>query len=141
MERSPNAFSGMTEQDLRQHFLVHLNGQYEGQATGETFNFEDKTDILIRAVGRNIFIAECKFWDGPASLVAAINQVLSYTAWRDTKIALLIINRGKNLSAVLAKIPDALNAHPNFVREIPQPWKRNSVPSYIIETTSDENCC
>src|SRR5712692_4958228 len=38
MERSPQAFAGMKEEDLRQHFLVQLNGQYEGQATGETFN-------------------------------------------------------------------------------------------------------
>jgi hypothetical protein len=28
------------------HFLVQLNGQYEGQATGETFNFEGKTDMI-----------------------------------------------------------------------------------------------
>ena len=61
MERSPHAFSGMKEEDLRQHFLVQLNGQYEGQATGETFNFEGKTDILIRVEGKNVFIAECKF--------------------------------------------------------------------------------
>jgi hypothetical protein len=27
MERSPRAFSGMSEEDLRQHFLVQLNGQ------------------------------------------------------------------------------------------------------------------
>jgi hypothetical protein len=58
----------MKEEDLRQHFLVQLNGQYEGRATGETFNFEGKTDILIRAERKNIFIAECKFWDGPDSL-------------------------------------------------------------------------
>jgi hypothetical protein len=61
MERSPKAFSGMGEEDLRQHFLVQLNGHYEGQATGETFNFDGKTDILIRVDGKNIFIAECKF--------------------------------------------------------------------------------
>ena len=60
MERSPSAFKTMGEEDLRQHFLVQLNGQYEGQATGETFNCEGKTDILIRAEGKNIFIAECK---------------------------------------------------------------------------------
>ena len=58
MERSPKAFVGMGEEDLRQHFLVQLNGHYEGQATGETFNFEGKTDILIRVEGKNIFIAE-----------------------------------------------------------------------------------
>src|SRR5687767_3238803 len=64
MERSPKAFESMGEEDIRQHFLVQLNGQYEGQATGETFNSEGKTDILIRVEGRNVFIAECKFWKG-----------------------------------------------------------------------------
>jgi len=54
MERSPCAFISMNEENLRQHFLVQLNGQYEGQATGETFNFEGRTDILIRYNGRNI---------------------------------------------------------------------------------------
>ena len=37
----------MDEEALRSHFLVQLNGHYEGQATGETFNYEGKTDILI----------------------------------------------------------------------------------------------
>ena len=34
MERSPQAFRDMREEDVRQHFLVQLNGHYEGQATG-----------------------------------------------------------------------------------------------------------
>ena len=84
MERSPRAFKDMGEEDLRQHFLVQLNGQYEGQATGETFNYEGKTDILIRANDKNIFIAECKFWTGPSGLTEALNQllVLSQTCFR-----------------------------------------------------------
>ena len=36
MERSPSAFASMDEESLRSHFLVQLNGHYEGQATGET---------------------------------------------------------------------------------------------------------
>lgn len=109
----------MASEDLRNHFLVQLNGQYEGQATGETFNFEGKTDILIRWEGRNVFLAECKFWDGPESLRKAIDQILSYAAWRDTRTALLLFNRNKDFSAVLAKIPDVVKAHPNYKRELP----------------------
>jgi hypothetical protein len=40
MERSPTAFAAMREEDLRQHFLVQLNGQFDGAATGETFNYQ-----------------------------------------------------------------------------------------------------
>lgn len=116
MERSPHAFSGMGEEDIRQHFLVQLNGQYEGQATGETFNFEGKTDILIRANNQNIFIAECKFWKGPKSFTETIDQILDYTSWRDTKTAILLFNRNKNLSAVIEKVPSLIEGHTNFKR-------------------------
>ena len=105
----------MDEEDLRQHFLVQLNGQYEGQATGETFNFEGKTDILIRQDGRNLFIAECKFWRGPTALKNAIDQLLSYTAWRDTKTAILVFNRNTEMSVVLEKIPQVVEDHPQYI--------------------------
>lgn len=118
MERSPRAFRGMKEEDLRQHFLVQLNGQYEGQATGETFNFEGKTDILIRVEGKNIFIAECKFWDGPDSFKKAVDQLLGYASWRDTKVALLIFNRDRNLTTVLQRIPEIVKSHANFRRQV-----------------------
>jgi len=113
MERSPQSFVNMKEEDIRQHFLVQLNGQFEGKATGETFNENGKTDILIREQGRNIFIAECKFWEGQEAFTKAINQLLSYTSWRDTKTAILLFNRNKNFSDVLAKIPDIVKQHPN----------------------------
>jgi len=118
MERSPHAFRGMSEPDLRQHFLVQLNGQYEGQATGETFNFEGKTDILIRAEGKNIFIAECAIWHGPEKFREKIDQLLGYATWRDSKLALLVFNRGKQLSVVLSKIVEVVKTHPNFKREV-----------------------
>ncbi len=117
MERSPRAFQKMGEEDLRQHFLVQLNGQYQGQASGETFNLEGKTDILIRAADKNIFIAECKIWKGEKSLKSAIDQLLSYTTWRDTKTAILIFNRGKDFSKIVNQIPDILEKHPNFKRK------------------------
>ena len=119
MERSPSAFRTMGEEDLRQHFLVQLNGQYEGQATGETFNYDGKTDILIRAEGQNIFIAECKFWTGPSGLSQALDQLLGYTSWRDTKTALLVFNREVTMSTVLQRIPQVVREHPNYKAELP----------------------
>jgi hypothetical protein len=137
MERSPHAFKGMKEEDLRHQFLVPLNGYYEGQATGETFNFEGKTDILIRVNGKNIFIAECKFWDGPEYLLKALNQLLGYATWRDTKTALLIFNRNKDFSSVLAKIPEVVKGHPNFKREIS--YTSESGFRYILHNRDDKN--
>ena len=114
MERSPNAFRNLNEEDIRTQFLMHLNGHYEGQATAETFNYEGKTDILIRAAGKNIFIAECKFWSGSEGFKDAIDQLLGYTSWRDTKTALLLFNRNTNMSTVLERIPEAVKGHPSY---------------------------
>ena len=59
-------------------------------ATGETFNYGGKTDILIRYQGNNIFIGECKFWKGPKSYLETIDQILRYVTWRDTKVAIFV---------------------------------------------------
>lgn len=117
IERSPSAFATMDEESLRTHILVQLNGHYEGQATGETFNFEGKTDILIRSDGKNIFIAECKFWRGPKILLETIDQLLSYSSWRDTKVAVIVFNRNKDFTNVLASLDEATKLHPNFKRD------------------------
>jgi hypothetical protein len=120
MERSPSAFKSMNEEALRSHFLVQLNGHYEGQATGETFNYEGKTDILIRSEGRNLFIGECKYWGGPKKLTETIDQILRYSSWRDTKVAILIFNRRKDLSRVLTAIPETVTIHNNYKKSLPQ---------------------
>jgi hypothetical protein len=111
MERSPSAFNNMGEEDLRQHFLVQLNGRFGGAATGETFNYQGKTDILIRSGDRNIFIAECKFWHGEKAFKDTVDQLLSYLSWRDTKTAVVIFNRNKNFGAVLSSIKTAMSNH------------------------------
>lgn len=137
MEYSPAAFSDMGEEILRWHFLVQLNGHYEGQATGETFNYEGKTDILIRSEGKNIFIAECKYWGGANTLKGAINQLLGYSSWRDTKVAVIIFNRNKNFTEVLDSIKATVKKHPNFKRELDQ-RSETSFP-YIFSHRDDEN--
>lgn len=137
MERSPHTFHKMGEEDIRQHFLVQLNGQYEGQATGETFNFEGKTDILIRSEGRNIFIAECKFWHGEKGFAETVDQLLSYLTWRDTKTALVVFNKNKNLSGVLEAIKAAMPNHPQYKRG--PKIEGETRFRYILASTSDPN--
>jgi hypothetical protein len=116
MERSPSAFATMREEDLRQHFLVQLNGRFVGAASGETFNYGGKTDILVRVQDRNIFIAEFKFWTGPKSLTQAIDQLLDYLSWRDTKAAIVVFNRNRDFTAVLKSIEQAAGSHPHKKR-------------------------
>lgn len=137
MERSPKAFSKMDEESIRQHFLVQLNGQYEGQATGETFNFEGKTDILVRSEGKNIFIAECKFWEGKKAFKETIDQLLGYVSWRDTKTAIIIFNRNKDLSSVLSQIPTATQEYINFKRQLE--YKSETGYRFILHQNNDKN--
>src|SRR5450759_2754106 len=137
LERSPRAFHDMGEADLRTHFLVQLNGQYDGQATGETFNYQGKTDILIRADGKNVFIAECKFWSGAKAFLETIDQLLSYLHWRDTKAAVLVFNRNADFSAVLAKMVEAVPKHPNYKRELGQ--RGETEFRYVFRQRDDTN--
>jgi hypothetical protein len=137
MERSPAAFKSMNEEALRQHFLVQLNGQFEGKATGETFNMAGKTDILLREGARNVFIAECKFWKGPKGFGKAIEQLLGYATWRDSKTAILVFNRGMDTSTVLSGIEATVKAHANFKRSID--WPHESGFRYVFYSDGNAN--
>jgi len=112
MERAPQSFAMMDEEDIRNHFLLQLNGHYEGGALGETFNASGKTDILIRVDDKNIFIGECKFWDGAQTLQDAIDQLLGYLTWRDSKCALFIFNQNRDSGAVAEKMHSVMQARP-----------------------------
>jgi hypothetical protein len=137
MELSPHEFHEIGEEALRSHFLVQLNGAYKGQATGETFNFQGKTDILIRVDGKNVFIGECKFWKGEKAFLETVSQLLSYVSWRDTKVAVLVFNRNADFSAVLAKLREAVPKHPNFKRDACAPDE--STFRYIFFQPNDAN--
>jgi hypothetical protein len=137
MERSPSAFLTMGEENLRQHFLVQLNGHFEGAASGETFNYSGKTDILIRVKDRNIFIAECKFWGGEKAFLETIDQLLGYLSWRDTKAAVIMFSTNRDFSGVLQTIQDAVLKHPHLKRTLP---KRSETSfRYLFGNPSDHN--
>jgi hypothetical protein len=137
MELSPHAFVEMGEEALRSHFLVQLNGIFEGEATGETFNFQGKTYILIRVNGKNVFIAECKFWKGEKSFLETIDQLLSYLSWRYTKAAVLVFNRKADFSGVLAKIGEAGPKHSNFKHDLGK--SDESTFRYVFAQPNDAN--
>ena len=137
MERSSAAFAKMNEEAIRWHILVQLNGHYEEGTTGETFNFEGKTDVLIRASGKNVFIAECKFWKGPKGLSDAIDQLLGYASWRDTKVAIILFNRRKNFSRVLEAIPKTVEGHSNYKR--PAKGGSDTDFRYMLRHRDDES--
>ena len=142
MERSPSSFSHLSETQIRDQFLMILNSHYEGQATGETFNASGKTDILIRHDNKNIFIAECKFWKGEKELLEAIDQIIGYISWRDTKAAILLFNKNKDFSAVVSKIDGTIKTHSCYKREAilkESSLKNETIFSFIFNQPEDKN--
>lgn len=116
LERSPSTAAKMNEEDFRNLLLVGLNAQFEGDAAGEVFNGDGKTDILIRAGDRNVFIGECKIYKGPKAITAALDQLLRYLTWRDTKAALLLFIRDGDVTTIIDKVVAMVEEHPNFKR-------------------------
>jgi hypothetical protein len=114
MEQSPGTYRQMGEEDRRQTIVATLNTHYEGRAHAEAFNTGGKTDILIRHEGRNLFICECKFWNGAEGFTETIDQLFRYTGWRDTKLAIVMFVREKGLTAILKKARATLEEHPQF---------------------------
>lgn len=116
IERDPAAFGSLGEESLRAHFLMHLNGTFQGQASGETFSMNGKTDIYLRVNDRAIFIAECKFWTGPSSFGDIIDQLTGYLTWRDTKTAILVFVKNADITQVIDQIPGLVSRHRLFTK-------------------------
>lgn len=101
MERMSANYASWDEEALRDDLVAVLNTHYPGDVTGETFNKSGKTDILVRADDRNVFIGECKWWSGAKGLREDdLPQLLSYRTWRDTKLALIYFSDRKDIHRV-----------------------------------------
>jgi len=114
-EKYPHMARGKKEEHLRDHIIMILEPNFACSITGETFNKTGKTDILIKYEGTNVFIAECKFWSGPKSFLNAIDQILTYLTWRDSKSALLIFVKRKEISKVKVALEETITKHPNYI--------------------------
>lgn len=111
-ETTPKTFAVHDEEALRDILLAHLNGHYQGDATGEAFRRSGKTDIRIEDGNRAAFVAECKVWKGQKELSQAIDQLLGYLTWRDCKAAIIIFNKhNAKFSGILETIPSVFAAH------------------------------
>lgn len=120
-EATPKTYAVHDEEELRDIILAHLNGHYQGGATGETFRRSGKTDIRIEDQDRAAFVAECKVWRGQKELIAAVDQLLGYLTWRDCKSSILIFNKhNAKFTELLDKVPNSLTTHPNFKHDLGQ---------------------
>jgi hypothetical protein len=108
MERLPMTFSKLNEYELRDILLASLNCVFKGEANGEAFRNNGKTDICIQEKNASAFVAELKFWKGRQGFDEALKQLFSYTIWRDNKLALVIFTKTTNISTVIKEVSSYL---------------------------------
>lgn len=113
MERAPSSFSP-TEEGRRDAMLGALETHYRGKAFAEAFNRRGKTDILIREGDHNLFISECKIWHGAGKFSEALDQLLGYATWHDSRLSLVVFVEQRDLTRVLKAAKSALELHENF---------------------------
>jgi hypothetical protein len=117
--------------------MMQLNGQYEGEAMGEAFNYNGDTDILVKSGGHNLFIAECKFWGGEKVLRETTDQLFRYVIWRDTKTAIIMFVKRKSFQGIVGEAQEFMKKHPLYVSGPTQEGLTRF--RYIFKHPSDEN--
>lgn len=138
-ERKPSIYLGKEEEHLRDIFLIFLETRYENATgTGETFNKEGKTDILLKYTdGTNLFISEFKIWKGEKKLLEDIDQLYKYLTWRDTKTALVIFVNNKDFSNVIDTVKKTIPKH-SLYKELKEIKDETSL-GYIFKFPEDSH--
>jgi hypothetical protein len=139
MEVTPGTYRKLDEEERRNILLNNLNTHYKDAAAGEAFNFGGKTDLLVRHEGDNVFIGECKNWDGPETLKKALAQLFGYTAWRDTKLALVTFVPNVKFSDVVAAAKKLVEEHDQFIAWREDPADDTLPLRAVMHWPGDEN--
>ena len=136
-ERLESTYKGKHEEDLRDMIIPPLNSSFIGtNSSAETFNRTGKTDIITKAPDNsNVFIAECKIWRGEKMFLEAIDQLLGYVTWRDTKTALILFVKNSGIVEIIEKAKSTIAHHPCYVDYKTQ--TEESSFSYIFHTNND----
>lgn len=114
MEQSGGTYNQMEEESLRDVILTSL-ANTGLSVSGETFNRNGKTDIMIKHGIKNIFIAECKKWKGPEYFKEGLDQLLGYTLWRDAKVAMIIFNYSKDMTKRMQDTKNLIEKREDYV--------------------------
>lgn len=133
VERLPRTFQTMPESVLRDILLVVLNNQF-GPVGAEVFSRKGKTDIFLWHERGAVFIAECKIWEGPKAFREAVDQLLGYLVWRDTKSALVVVVRNRDVTSVMARADQVFREHPNYKRRASEVA---GFPVYVLHHEGD----
>jgi len=93
---------------LRDVLLSSLNAVFRGAATGETFQGLGKIDIHLRVSEGEVFVAELKFWSGPAALQEVVQQLLERLTWRDAYGVAIVLSKNADFGAVRRAVSEGI---------------------------------
>ena len=113
-ENTPATYTQLTEPDLRNIIVGHLNHHFPDDVTGETFVRLGKADIRLKVSEGEILIAECKYWGGEKEFQDAIDQLFGYLTWRYTVGLIIIFSRNFGFTDVLSRIKAATQSHTSY---------------------------
>ena len=136
-EQHESVYKGKHEEDLRDLIVPSLNSVFIGSnSSAETFNRTEKTDIITKAPdGSNVFIAECKIWRGEKLFLEAMDQLLGYVTWRDTRSALILFVKNCGITEIIEKAKSTIAQHPCYISYKTQTGESSF--SYIFHTKED----
>lgn len=136
-EQHESVYKGKREEDLRDLIVPSLNSVFIGSnSSAETFNRTGKTDIITKAPdGSNVFIAECKIWRGEKMFLEAIDQLLGYVTWRDTRTALILFVKNSGITEIIEKAKSTIPQHTCYINYKVQTGESSF--SYIFHTKDD----
>ena len=139
-EQRESVYHGKHEEDLRDLIVPSLNSVFIGSnSSAETFNRTGKTDIITKAPdGSNVFIAECKVWRGEKMFLEAIDQLLGYVTWRDTRTALILFVKNSGITEIIEKAKSTIAQHTCYINYKAQTGESSF--SYIFHTKDDTQC-
>jgi len=140
LERSSKRLRELDEEPLRDTFLMALNSVYEGMVTGEAFNKEGKTDIIIKYKDRNLYIAECKIWNDDRRFLEGVDQLLGYLTWRDSKTSYIVLSKNVSVTGVIKRTKELLEQHLNFIKKDEEITESCIRYIYRQKADSTKNC-
>lgn len=115
MQRRPQEFKGLNEENIRDRILTPINMVFEGRGNAEAKNCKGKTDILVRTKdGLNEHIFELKVWSGLKDLKNGIRQLKGYLSWHNSHSGLIMFCYNSDFSQILEKVENYLKSEFGF---------------------------
>ncbi len=106
--QAPEALGTLSEEHIRDVFLLAVKLTFAGQGNGEVFSYDGKLDFKI-VNPKNAYeyvTGEFKWWAGPSSATEALHQALRKhsAAGQEAAIFLIMLSKNQSSGAVFEKM-------------------------------------